>query len=137
MHRLAVLFCLGGLAAPAAADEFPFKTPSGNIQCYVGVGDSSDIDCTIWDRSGPPAAPKPASCRGPWGHRVQMAERGPVSLICGAPGPRNTAPGVEVAPYGQTGRWGGISCSSTPQGLDCRNGSGHGFRLSRASQQVW
>ena len=87
--------------------------------------------------AGPPAAPKPASCRGPWGHRVQMAERGPVSLICGAPGPRNTAPGVEVAPYGQTGRWGGISCSSTPQGLDCRNGSGHGFRLSRASQQVW
>ena len=57
-------------------------------------------------------------------------------MECGAPGRRNTAPGVDVAAYGQKADWGGISCASSAAGLECQNADGHGFFLSRARQSI-
>lgn len=125
------------LAVPAAADVSPFRTPSGNIHCTIGQGEGPpDLACGIVERSGPPAAPRPAGCAGPWGHRFVLLARGPVRMECG-PAIANTAPGVDVAPYGVRADWGGIACSSSAQGLECRNADGRGFFLSRARQTVW
>ena len=123
-------------ASPAIADVFMFQTPSGNIVCSVGLEQGwSDIQCTIHERYGPPAAPAPAGCPGPWGHNFEMAHRGPVTMSCGLSG----SPGGvgDVAGYGQTGEFGGITCVSSQQGLDCRNLDGHGFFLSRQTQSAF
>ena len=55
-------------------------------------------------------------------------------MRCGPPG---GAPGGDVAQYGQTGRFGGITCLSSQQGFECRNADGHGFFLSRKRQSVF
>lgn len=135
----AQLFALAALATtPAQADVFLFQSPSGNIQCSAGqdFGDASDVVCEIIDRHGPAAAPRPAGCTGPWGHHFSMAGRGPVTMTCGAPAGGDTS-GIGVAPYGETGRWGDIACTSERVGLTCRNADGHGFFLSRARQTVF
>ncbi|MGD9614798.1 MAG: DUF6636 domain-containing protein [Alphaproteobacteria bacterium] len=124
--------------APALADVTPFKTPSGNIECLVGTGEGpADIECAIFDRSGPPTTPRPAGCNDVWGYRFSMGERGVVTVECGRPGPRNTAPGVDVAQYGGIGKFGAIVCRSLRSGFECRNVDGHGFFLSRQRQSVF
>jgi hypothetical protein len=116
-----------------------FRTPSGNIYCSVGMGEAAtDISCTIIERQGPPAAPRPAGCVGPWGHAVMMREHGPVTMECGAPGSTEMAMSIhDVAEYGVTGTFGGIVCASSREGFECRNADGHGFVLSRARQSVF
>ncbi|MGV8987513.1 MAG: DUF6636 domain-containing protein [Cypionkella sp.] len=131
-------FALIGLAHPALADVSPFKMPSGNIECYVGTGEGpSDISCTIFQRSNAPVLPRPAACTAGWGNIFSMTSRGPAQMECGNPGGPNTAPGVPVATYGQSGNFDGIVCTSSRQGLECRNADGHGFFLSRAQQKLW
>lgn len=126
------------LSHPAHADVFVFSTPSRNIECSVGLGElTADIMCTIHERNGPTAAPQPAHCPGPWGHRFTLLERGPVQMDCGGPGAGNTAAFVEIAPYGETGQFGLITCLSQRTGFECRNGDGHGFFLSRARQNIF
>lgn len=144
VHRLAILtlaICAFGAADPARADVTPIKTPSGNIECSVGTGGEpgiqSDIRCVIFERSGPPAIPRPRDCAGPWGHDFSMRAKGRVHLECGGPGQRNTAPGVAIAPYGESGNFDGISCFSSRKGLRCHNSDGHGFFLSRRKQTVF
>ena len=133
-----VLVVLLAAPWPALADVSPSRTPSGNIDCTIGTGEGPpDLRCTIHERSGPPAAPQPASCQGPWGHHFTLLSRGPVVLDCGPPGPKATSPGVDVAEYGLDADWGGIACSSSASGLSCTNADGHGFFLSRARQSVY
>lgn len=132
--RIVTLLILA-LAGPAAADVFMFQTPSGNIVCSVGREPGfSDVACSIATREGPPAMPRPPGCAGPWGHRFVMTDRDPPYMECGAP---MAGSGVEVAPYGETGTFGGITCESSRAGLSCRNARGHGFFLSRARQSVF
>lgn len=120
------------------ADVFPFSTPSRNIECSVGLSETaSDIACTIFEKGGPEARPRPSGCSGPWGHHFSMVERGPVTMKCGGPGRKNNAKYVDIAEYGVTGRFGGITCLSQKNGFECRNSDGHGFFLSRARQTVY
>lgn len=137
MRRLPILLVLpwGGLAQ---ADVSPFRTPSGNIHCTIGIGEGPpDLYCTIYDRSGPPALPRPADCSGAWGHHFVLLSQGGARVQCGAPGQRDDSPGADIADYGVSADWGGISCHSSRQGLECRNEQGHGFFLSRARQSVF
>lgn len=62
-----------------------------------------------------------------------------MEMTCGAPSgrPGEAPPGVDVAAYGETGRFGAISCTSSQKGLECRNRDGHGFFLSRARQVAY
>ena len=123
-------------AAPALADVFTFETPSENIQCSVGLERGfSDIMCTIINRQGPTALPRPAGCNSDWGHDFAMNNRGPVRMTCG-PLNRNKD-GFDRAEYGVTGRFGGFVCQSERTGLTCTNEDGHGFFLSRRSQKVF
>ncbi|MCW3782848.1 DUF6636 domain-containing protein [Defluviimonas salinarum] len=135
MLRPAVLILLLG-PLPAHADIWTFETPSENIQCTVGmeVG-MSDIQCTIIERHGAPALPRPADCASDWGHSFLMLDRGPVQMLC-EPLYRGRD-GFHRADYGVTGTFGGFVCHSSQKGLECRNRDGHGFFLSRAVQTVF
>ena len=143
MRPALVLSCLiaAALTAPAAgpahADVMPLRTPSGNIECSVGIGDTSDIICQIHERQGTPPRARPGGCRGAWGHNYELMEQGAVRMTCGGPGPRNPSPGVFVARYGTSERFGDITCSSSEAGFECRNRDGHGFMLSRRMQRVY
>lgn len=135
MKRLLLVLTLAP-AAMADADVFNFETPTGNIDCSVGVErDFTEIYCTIHERSGSPAAPRPAGCDSDWGHNFFMRNRGPVQIVCEPKGPNYEA--MERAEYGVTGRMDGIDCTSSRQGLECRNEDGHGFFLSRAVQRLF
>ena len=109
-------------------------TPSGNIYCN-GAVEQSDIRCNIVERNGPPPQPRPTSCGQTWGHVFTMSATGPARLECG-PAP-SRVDFTAIAPYGETGTFGDISCRSETTGLTCRNLSGHGFSLSRDSQRLY
>lgn len=132
--NIPTLLCLLILPTGALADGYGFMTPSGNIHCN-GAVEVSEITCTIVERSGPPAQPRPASCGGTWGHRVDLKATGPATLACAAP-PRRVQY-TDIAPYGVTGSFGDITCQSESTGLTCRNRSGNGFTLSRGLQSVF
>lgn len=138
MRVLAIAVILLAAAPPAFADVFLFKMPSENVVCSVGLeADMSDIQCEINERSGPPAAPAPANCASTWGHVFLMRNTGPVEMICSDFNRGLAASVSDVADYGLTSDFGGISCTSSRSGLECRNSSGHGFFLSRKSQSVF
>jgi hypothetical protein len=119
------------------ADVWTFETPSENIQCTVGEDFNvlSDITCTIIERSGSPALPRPEGCNLDWGHTFSMRERGPAEIQC-VHTDRNKG-GFDRAEYGVTGEFGGFTCQSSRKGLKCSNRDGHGFFLSRARQSVF
>ena len=129
--------CAAALSAKSAlADVWTFETPSENIQCTVGegIGLQSDITCTIIDRSGPPALPRPTSCNSDWGNTFSMRERGPVEVLCQETD--RSKSGFDRADYGVTGNFGGFTCHSSRQGLKCTNRDGNGFFLSRRQQTI-
>jgi hypothetical protein len=126
----------GFLASVSQADVWTFETPSENIQCSVGEGvNGSDIYCTIIERRGEPALPRPAGCQSDWGHDFFMLNKGSVEMLC-RPLNRNRD-GFSRAEYGVTGEFGGFTCHSSKKGLECKNQDGHGFFLSRAVQRVF
>lgn len=136
MRRIAVCLALLLVGGPAAADVFGFETPSGNIDCSVGLeSDYADIICTIHQRNGPPALPAPAGCTEDWGHIFELQERGPTRMVCQDKGQDHSW--NDKASYGVTGRFRSITCDSSEKGFECRNADGHGFFLSRARQSVF
>jgi hypothetical protein len=124
--------------APAFADDDPFDTPSGNIQCIgrLGYGVPAEVHCTIFDRSGPPSIPRLAQCNAAPGYEFSMREHGAVTVKCSQVGPSVTPPGNAVR-YGGAVRYDGIVCRSSTSGLECRNADGHGFFLSRGRQSAF
>lgn len=137
--------CLGAAAimsvaltiTAANADIMPMRTPSGNIECSVGLeANFADVRCRIHNRQGSPASKKPQGCTGAWGHNFELDEQGPVRMTCGGAGPKNELPGVFVIEYGQTEDFGDIRCISQMTGLTCTNSDGHGFFLSRKRQTI-
>lgn len=120
----------------AFADVWTFETPSENIQCIVGEEPgASDLECTIIEYSSLPVVPRPVWCQSDWGHTFRMRDRGHVEMIC-APMNRNKD-GFDKAEYGVTGRFGGFTCHSSREGLECSNLDGHGFFLSRSRQRLF
>lgn len=120
----------------ASADVWTFETPSKNVHCWVGQEPGfSDISCTIFDRKGSPALPRPADCLEDWGHTFEMSDRGQVRVLCEPL--RGGRHAEQQAPYGVTGRFGGFVCSSTKKGFECRNRDNNGFFLSRKTQKVF
>lgn len=124
-------------ATPVRADVWTFETPSENIQCSVGegAGVQSDIICTIIERSGSFALPRPSTCTSDWGHTFKMREFGPVEVLC-TPTSMDRG-GFDRADYGVTGEFGGFTCNSSTKGLTCTNRDGNGFFLSRKVQRVF
>lgn len=131
-YIIPLLIVLGSMEQ---ADGYGFRTPSTNIYCN-GSMEGGDISCTIVERSSGPAAPRPASCTGNWGHTFSLDRNGPARIECNA---HNLRPSrySSVAEYGTTLQLGENTCQSESTGLTCRNARGHGFFLSRRSQQFY
>jgi hypothetical protein len=138
-RRSGVLLGLCGafiFASPVFADGFGFQTPSGNIFCNGHVTGSGGLGCTIVSKSGTPPMVKPNSCSGYWGHEFKLGGNGNASMTCRASAP-SQADYTDIAPYGESAEFGNITCTSERTGLSCRNKLGHGFFLSRSSQQIF
>jgi hypothetical protein len=126
------------LPTASLADGFGFMTPSGNIYCNGHVGGGGGIGCTIVERNGAPAQPKPASCKGVWGHDFELNGSGAAKMSCDTwPGGPQRVDYTDIAPYGVSADFGDITCTSKKTGFSCKNKSGHGFFLSRRSQKIF
>lgn len=125
---LAAVAAAAALPAVASAAPANFRTPSGNIGCYV---DAASARCDIIEHDYT-APRRPPSCRNDWGDAVAVdrgAARG--RWVCHG----DTAfppPGARYrVRYGTTVRRGGSVCRVTTAGVTCRNARGAGFFLSR------
>ena len=104
-----------------------FKTPSGNIGCYVTA---ELARCDIEQRAFS-ATPKPADCEGDWGSgAVSVEATRPGNFVCASDTVRD--PNAPVLGYGQRTRQASFVCDSAEVGVTCTNeATGHGFFLSR------
>jgi Family of unknown function (DUF6636) len=112
-------------SGPEAALQ-SFKTPTGNIGCYL---DDHSVRCDIHEHSYTPP-PKPASCDLEWGDAIGLSEVGSATFAChGDTVFDQSAPAL---PYGSRARQGPMVCTSAENGVNCvREGTGHGFFISR------
>jgi hypothetical protein len=128
---VALLLVAGAGNAGAAGPKF-FQTPSHNIGCVWSPpqsgGEISSLRCDIG--SGlKPLPPRPQSCDLDWGFGYTMRAIGLARPLCAGDTARD--PRAPILKYGSTWSAGGITCSSTTNGLRCKNTEGHGWFLSR------
>jgi hypothetical protein len=103
-----------------------FKSPTGNIACYL---DDHSVRCDIHEYNYSPP-PKPASCDLEWGDAIGLSEVGSATFACH--GDTVFDPSAPVLPYGSRTRQGPMVCTSAENGVNCvREGTGHGFFISR------
>jgi hypothetical protein len=145
MRRLligtALLLSLGGLAGTAAAKQptlLHFKSPSGNINCYLGSIPGNFAECLVRNSSWPSSRPKPKSCTLDWdahtastdGRHVEVGScRGDIGPLCiDQSGARCT-----TLAYGHSLTLERLRCTSSAAGVTCRSrfGKHHGFRIAR------
>ena len=119
---LALLAC----APTASASLAGFRSPSGNIGCYVsGQGARCDIRNKDWE-----APPKPASCELDWGFGLAVDRHGRADYVCA--GDTAIDPGNPVLRYGDRINRGRFRCKSKQSGVECVNRrNGHGFKISK------
>lgn len=111
-----------------------FRTPTGNIGCYL-VADEGSVGCDIAEHTWR-LPPRPTACDADWAATLSVARTGPAEV--GACRSDTALGGPRVLAYGTGVRSGGIECVSETRGVTCRSvGSGRGFFLSRASYRVF
>jgi hypothetical protein len=129
------------ITTPAQAQDrtIMFRTPSNNIHCaaYIDTNKTQpdDIMCDITDIASRPLRPKPRDCEFDWGQRFVLSARGGADMSC-----YSDWAGSDWSPiltYGSSLQIGAITCTSSPQGLECRNNAGRGFFLSRNTQRLF
>jgi hypothetical protein len=127
-------------SAPAAlADgekEVLFQTPSRNIRCdiwaQVSAPDPTGADNTVLCALMSSITPNSYPSRTPNVYTLSANGRVDVSRVRFVGGP------FRSLSYGRQLRLGFLACVSRRAGLRCASRrSGHGFFLSRQSQQVW
>jgi hypothetical protein len=125
-------------AGQFGADGPRFATPSRNISCQMTDPSSTsagtarcDVAQHTWQ-----IGPKPADCAGEYGAGAAVSGTGKGELTCLTDTVAD--PGLQLLQYGQAVSYGGIVCDSQETGVRCVNAaSGHGFRVSRASYDLF
>jgi hypothetical protein len=118
-----------------------FRSPSGNIRCYLGP--SVTLRCSIGEASY--ARQLQARCLRPDGsgvdwHGFELRRTGAGTVTCSGGilyNPGTQRPSYQLLPYGATWRRGGFSCTSRTAGITCRSASGHGLFIARQSWRTW
>ncbi len=123
---------------PDAAGFVQFRTPSGNIMC--GLIDGTDFGAARCDIAEWTFEPPPAGECGQLNFSAGSAEvdaEGPAYLgLCA--GDTVSDPTSPVLEYGRTAGMGRFGCVSAENGVTCINhATGHGFRISRASYDLF
>ena len=134
---------LAASAAQAAKTPLPgFHSPSGNIKCFYVPGPTSVLRCQI--RQASYARRLTAYCGSPpigvdWaGFELTPTRKGGVTCSGGVLySPERQVPVFVNQPYGTTWRHGAFRCASARTGVTCRNRTGHGLFISRASWRRW
>jgi hypothetical protein len=133
----------GIVAAAADATSVHFKSPSGNINCYVFSTGGGVADCIVRHAAWPHPPKRPKSCDLDWmPYEVQLAGRhvtvggcrGDIGPLC-SPGGGSCS----VLAYGHALTVGGVRCSSATTGVTCRRTTGArrpGFRVARENVAV-
>ena len=130
-------------SASSASGQVHFKSPSGNINCYVFATDGGFADCLVRNASWSSTPQKPASCDLDWApNEVELGRtsvrlgscRGDVGPLCLAGNGRCTVLG-----YGHGVTVGSIHCDSAANGITCRRTTGRhaGFRVARGGVVVF
>ena len=148
-------FCLasfGFAAVSDAATVLPgFRSPSGNIRCFVvpGAGSSSYgrtpalLLCDLAHADY--AARLQTRCLGPSGggvdwHGFTLTANRQGSINCTGGvlyNPTTQKPSYVTLPYVKSWRRGAFICTSRVTGVTCRSRTGHGVFVSRQSWRVW
>lgn len=144
---VAVIVCTGLIATASAAAASPaqvhFKSPSGNINCYLLSAQGGFADCIVRKAAWPSVPKKPASCTLDWAPSEVQLVKSHVSLggCRGDVGPRCYTGGdrCSTLAYGHDITIGSIRCSSSVSGITCRRttGSRAGFRVARERVDVY
>ena len=138
-----LLLLLAAAGAATAKTPLPgFRSPSGNIRCFVVPGRPPVLRCQI-SRSVY-AKRLTAHCSSPaigvdWaGFELTPGRKGAVTCSGGVLyEPDRQVPVFVKQPYGTTWRHGAFACDSEAAGVTCRNRTGHGLFLSRGSWRAW
>jgi hypothetical protein len=131
------------VGSASAATQLHFKTPSGNINCFLFSAQGGTADCMVRKASWPSVPRKPASCDLDWApYEVELVKsrvtlggcRGDIGPLCYAGNDH-----CSVLAYGRSVTIGGITCSSATSGLTCRRAIGDraGFRVARENVSVY
>ena len=119
------------------------RSPSGNIKCLFVPGGGGRLLCSIAHSSY--ARKLQDRCMGPTGagvdwHGFNLNPVGKGQITCTggilySPGTQH--PRYVTLPYGKTWSQGVFTCASRITGVRCRNRTGHGLFISRASWRGW
>ena len=95
---------------------------------------SSDVRCDIAEKQW--TAQRPASCPSQvdFGQGLTMKATGPATVVCAGDTALN--PQAPTLDYGTSSQVGSITCTSTEADMECTNGSGGSFKLSRESYEL-
>jgi len=106
-----------------------FRTPSGNIGCYLDAGGAR---CDISRRSWNPP-PAPASCELDYGQGLTLGRDG-AGFVCAGD---TTLGAPAILPYGAAAQRGSFRCESEEAGVTCTDvGGAAGFFISRQSYRI-
>jgi hypothetical protein len=129
--------------ASSAASQVHFKSPSGNINCYVFSTQGGFADCIVRQADWPSLPRKPKTCDLDWAPTEVALGKTTVSRgqCRGDVGPRCDVGGdrCSVLAYGHRVEVGTIRCSSAANGITCRRTTGTraGFRIAREGVVVF
>jgi hypothetical protein len=107
-----------------------FRTSDGNVGCDL---EPAYVLCNVVRRSFTPPK-KPSDCFYTWGKAVEMAIGSKGSFFCGHG--EDYSDSKRVLRNGEAIQVGLVTCRALPDGVLC-SGQGHGFRLQRASFQLF
>lgn len=123
-------FVIYRMAPLQAQDHSAFRTPSGNIACAVF---DRFLRCDLRENSAK-VPPQPKDCELDWGNYFGMGLKGKAQRLCVGDTVFGNYP---LLAYGKTWNYQGFSCTSSLNGLTCRNRDKKGFFLNKLQQKLF
>jgi hypothetical protein len=134
---VALILALAALTAPGvagradAASSAWFRSPSGNIGCYMTT---TGVRCDVIEYAYTPSS-KPAGCDFAWGPAFRVGLTGKGRFACVSD---TVAGSTRVLRYGKSITIGAFRCTSRATGMTCTDTkNGHGFTVSRLAYRFF
>ena len=115
-----------------------FGSDNDNIQCGGYTQYGSGVVCEIYqgENNIQPHTARPEACgNGDWHYRFAIDDQGEARAFCVNDKLHHL--GATVLANGETQRRKNWQCTSLPHGITCQNNDGHGFTLTRQTQQIF
>jgi hypothetical protein len=123
-------------ARGAAVQTLPgFRSPTGNIRCFVGNRLYCSIGSAAYAKQLQDRCLRPDGSGVDW-HGFALSANRRATVFCTsnpAYNPNTQRPSYPKLAYGKTFRRGAFSCTSRITGVTCRNRAGHSLFISRQS----